>query len=204
MTSWGLPVSGFCLLSALYTEDGRQGGYGVAIRFSLFLCDHRCSARSGVRQAARRSSHPADFRNAVASCLVIDERDERFLSFQISGQSRVRIPARHHCPLSRRNEITYPVRHFCGPPTCDDVNFSGHVVPLRLLRCHRMWLRNCPCFPAGSARGVIAVSGGIGHRPASTAPWASSAQAVRKPCRSTHQQVADRVAPSASPGGVAL
>jgi hypothetical protein len=39
----------------------------------------------------------------------------------------------HAATLCRRNEITYPVRYFCEPPTCDDVNFSGYVVPLRLL-----------------------------------------------------------------------
>src|SRR5262245_16877463 len=30
-------------------------------------------------------------------------------------------------------EVTYPVRNFCEPLTCDDVNFSGYVVPLRFL-----------------------------------------------------------------------
>ena len=36
--------------------------------------------------------------------------------------------------LSRRNEISYPLGRIVEPATCDDVNFSGLVVPFRLLR----------------------------------------------------------------------
>jgi hypothetical protein len=36
--------------------------------------------------------------------------------------------------LSRRNEISYPLVSIVEPVTCDDVNFSGLVVPFRLLR----------------------------------------------------------------------
>jgi hypothetical protein len=36
--------------------------------------------------------------------------------------------------LSRRKEISYPFESIVEPVTCDDVNFSGLVVPFRRLR----------------------------------------------------------------------